>query len=285
MLAHGVPTPDGVSSPATARRRRALGGSSSRSSSSRRARTPRSASRCARWCTTAASCARAWPRCARATASRRWSSASSTGASSTSRSSATATRCRCTRSTSPRCPPGARASSPTTASGTRPRRVPRHALGARRGARRRRARGPRDAARAAFAALELRDYARVDLRLAADGPPYVIDVNPNCDLSDGAGVSRAASFGGLAYPDLIERICEARSHAIEKRAAHVDRGTAPAPAAPPPLPRSSWRRRAAIRRLQPQRSRCARTSCCREDGAVHEGRGVGRARAHRRRAR
>ena len=50
------------------------------------------------------------------------------------------------------------------------------------------------AACAAFAALELRDYARVDLRVAADGTPYVIDVNPNCDLSDGAGVSRAASF-------------------------------------------------------------------------------------------
>src|SRR5260370_37007625 len=60
------------------------------------------------------------------------------------------------------------------------------------------------AARAAFAALELRDYARVDLRLASGGRPFVIDANPNCDLSDGAGASPAASFGGPAYPRLIE---------------------------------------------------------------------------------
>jgi D-alanine-D-alanine ligase len=66
-----------------------------------------------------------------------------------------------------------------------------------------------EAARAAFLALELRDYGRVDLRLGSDGKVFVIDVNPNCDLSNGAGVSRAAGFGGLAYPDLIERVCQA----------------------------------------------------------------------------
>ena len=42
-------------------------------------------------------------------------------------------------------------------------------------------------ARAAFAAMELRDYGRLDVRLAADGTPYVIDINPNCDLSDASG--------------------------------------------------------------------------------------------------
>jgi D-alanine-D-alanine ligase len=66
-----------------------------------------------------------------------------------------------------------------------------------------------EVARAAFAALELRDYARIDLRLAEDGTPYVIDVNPNCDLSAGAGVARAAAFGGFTYADLIERVCQA----------------------------------------------------------------------------
>jgi D-alanine-D-alanine ligase len=65
------------------------------------------------------------------------------------------------------------------------------------------------AARAAFAALGLRDYARIDLRVAADGTPFVIDVNPNCDLSDGAGFCRAASFAGIDYPGLLRLIVEA----------------------------------------------------------------------------
>src|SRR5262249_56129090 len=44
------------------------------------------------------------------------------------------------------------------------------------------------AAIAAFRALELRDYGRVDFRLAEDGTPYVIDLNPNCDISPDAPV-------------------------------------------------------------------------------------------------
>lgn len=60
----------------------------------------------------------------------------------------------------------------------------------------------------AFQALELRDYGRVDFRVAEDGTPYVIDVNPNCDISPDAGVARAARAGGLSFPQLIGRICE-----------------------------------------------------------------------------
>ena len=59
----------------------------------------------------------------------------------------------------------------------------------------------------AFRAIGLRDYARMDLRLSPDGVPYVIDVNPNCDLSDLAGgYSKAAKAAGLSYRDLILHI-------------------------------------------------------------------------------
>ena len=58
-------------------------------------------------------------------------------------------------------------------------------------------------------ALGLRDYARVDFRVDVAGRPYVIDVNPNCDLSAGAGIARAAGFAGWTHADLIDEICRA----------------------------------------------------------------------------
>jgi D-alanine-D-alanine ligase len=61
----------------------------------------------------------------------------------------------------------------------------------------------------AFRAVGLRDYGRMDIRLSPTGIPYVIDVNPNCDLSDLAGgYSRAAKAAGLSYKDLILHIIE-----------------------------------------------------------------------------
>jgi D-alanine-D-alanine ligase len=54
----------------------------------------------------------------------------------------------------------------------------------------------------AFRAVGVRDYGRVDVRLAASGVPYVVDVNPNCDLSPHAGMARAAAAVGIDYSDL-----------------------------------------------------------------------------------
>lgn len=62
------------------------------------------------------------------------------------------------------------------------------------------------AARASWEALGLRDYGRVDLRIDAAGTPWVIDVNPNCDISPDAGVARAAQVAGLSYPALVDEI-------------------------------------------------------------------------------
>ncbi len=61
----------------------------------------------------------------------------------------------------------------------------------------------RRVAAAAFEALGLRDYGRIDVRVDSSGAPYVIDVNPNCDLSPNAGFTRAASAVGLDHAALV----------------------------------------------------------------------------------
>jgi D-alanine-D-alanine ligase len=63
-------------------------------------------------------------------------------------------------------------------------------------------------ARGAWAALGLRDYGRVDLRVDAGGRPWVIDINPNCDISPDAGVARSAQVAGIAYPQLVDMIAK-----------------------------------------------------------------------------
>src|SRR6185369_6206664 len=53
--------------------------------------------------------------------------------------------------------------------------------------------------RRTFDVLGLRDYGRVDVRLDERGDPYVIDVNPNCDVSEDVGFGFVVVCVGLLY--------------------------------------------------------------------------------------
>jgi D-alanine-D-alanine ligase len=59
-----------------------------------------------------------------------------------------------------------------------------------------------------YQAAGLRDYGRIDVRLAHDDEIYIVEANPNPYLADGEDLAWAAEEGGLPYPHLIEKIAE-----------------------------------------------------------------------------
>jgi D-alanine-D-alanine ligase len=59
-----------------------------------------------------------------------------------------------------------------------------------------------------FQSLELRDYARIDMRLRPDGRVAVIEANPNPWLASKAEFAMAARKAGRTYSQLIEEIVD-----------------------------------------------------------------------------
>lgn len=61
---------------------------------------------------------------------------------------------------------------------------------------------------AAFRALKLRDYARIDMRLTRKGEVYVIEANPNPWLSSTSEFFMAAKKSGRSYTEMIGEIVD-----------------------------------------------------------------------------
>jgi len=65
----------------------------------------------------------------------------------------------------------------------------------------------------AFRIMGCRGYARVDIRLSKDKKLYVLEVNPNPDLTEGAGFMRSAEHAGMSFSQALKNIV---NYALEK---------------------------------------------------------------------
>ncbi len=59
---------------------------------------------------------------------------------------------------------------------------------------------------AAFKTMSCRDYARVDMRLNKNNELFVLEVNPNPDLTESAGFLRSAEAAGYSYEATLKKI-------------------------------------------------------------------------------
>ena len=79
----------------------------------------------------------------------------------------------------------------------------------------------RDIALRSYRSIDCRDYARIDMRTDARGNIYVLEVNPNPDISPQAGFARAARAAGYTYAEIILHISQAALERGSKVAAAV----------------------------------------------------------------
>jgi len=60
----------------------------------------------------------------------------------------------------------------------------------------------------AWRAVGGQGYGRADFRIDGTGRPWLLEVNPNPDISPGAGLARMAGVAGMDYNALVRRVCE-----------------------------------------------------------------------------
>jgi len=61
-------------------------------------------------------------------------------------------------------------------------------------------------AKRTYRALDLSGFARIDMRMAADGRVFVIEANCNPDLTPNEDFAESAKLAGTSYPQLLQRI-------------------------------------------------------------------------------
>jgi D-alanine-D-alanine ligase len=66
----------------------------------------------------------------------------------------------------------------------------------------------------AFKLFGCRDYARVDMRIDRNGKIYVLEVNPNPDISPQSGMARAIKVQGMTYADFVKALLD---RALERK--------------------------------------------------------------------
>ncbi len=79
-----------------------------------------------------------------------------------------------------------------------------------------------DLALRATEALGTRDYARVDVRMNKDGELFILEVNPNPNLSEGTGIARSAQAAGIKFKDLLGTIVESALERAKHKAIMAD---------------------------------------------------------------
>ena len=60
--------------------------------------------------------------------------------------------------------------------------------------------------RRVYKALNMSGYGRIDLRVTPEGRVFVIEANPNPDISYGCELPESAEHAGMAYGTLLQRI-------------------------------------------------------------------------------